>query len=255
MSTENHDMTLSRRRRLGPPWAWLLTLALLAALFAGWPELDLQVSTWAAHADGGGRFAWGDAWPVQAAYQLVPWLTRLALLLGLLLWFWPRWRRRGEPGWVRWRLRARPLLWLLVVGVWLVVNAGFKEHWGRPRPVQVQAFGGEHPFRSVAQPSELCRSNCAFVSGHAAAGYALMGVGLLAPRRRRLAWARAGLVAGLLLGLGRVLQGGHFASDVLFAGLIVWGVAQVVRHGLLRARLRRWRRQPLKPATRRWLTA
>jgi lipid A 4'-phosphatase len=240
-------MNKTQGRRLTPPLAWLLTLLLLVGLFAGWPELDLQISAWAERAGSTSAtpFAWGEAWPVQQAYLLVPWLTRLTLLAGLLLWFWPRWRRQTGAGWVRWRLRARPLLWLLVAGVWLVVNAGFKTHWGRPRPVQVQAFGGEHPFRSIAQPSALCSSNCAFVSGHAAAGYALMGVGLLAPRRRRLAWARAGLVGGLLLGLGRVLQGGHFASDVLFAGLFIWGVAQLLRQALLHARLRRWRRRPI----------
>jgi hypothetical protein len=51
--------------------------------------------------------------------------------------------------------------------------------------------------------------------------------------------------------LGRVLQGGHFASDVLFAGLFIWGVAQLLRQALLHARLRRWRRtgSPHEPAS------
>ena len=53
-------------------------------------------------------------------------------------------------------------------------------------------------------------------------------------------WAAAtqGVVAGLLVGAGRVLQGGHFLSDIVLAGLVMHGVCLLIRAGWLRWRLR-----------------
>jgi membrane-associated PAP2 superfamily phosphatase len=46
----------------------------------------------------------------------------------------------------------------------------------------------------------------------------------------------------LAIGLVRMIQGGHFASDVLFACLVIWGVGITIRRVALIWRLRRWRR-------------
>src|SRR5205807_2428943 len=74
--------------------------------------------------------------------------------------------------------------------------------------------------------------NCAFVAGDAAAGYFLLAFALLARRRRALAIAGA-LAAGTALGAVRVIQGGHFLSDVVFAGWFVGGVVWLLHHGLM----------------------
>ena len=243
--TSTSPLTGKRRRSrpaIGPALQWLLLTLLACAVFTLWPGIDLAVSDAAMRAAGdpeagAPRYGWGAHPLVQASYWSVPTLGRLALLASLVLWAWRR--PLHSAFWRRWRGRAPWIVAMLVLGVWLLVNEGFKEHWGRPRPGAVATLGGEQPFRSIAQPSALCASNCSFPSGHAAQGYALMVVGLLGAPHRRRAWVRAGLVAGLLIGAGRVLQGGHFLSDILFAGLLIWGVTLLLRTVAVR---RRWQR-------------
>jgi membrane-associated phospholipid phosphatase len=53
-----------------------------------------------------------------------------------------------------------------------------------------------------------------------------------APRRRRAAVAGA-LAVGAALGLARVAQGGHFLSDVVFAGLLTYGIAWVLHRWIV----------------------
>jgi membrane-associated PAP2 superfamily phosphatase len=107
-----------------------------------------------------------------------------------------------------------------------LVNVVYKEHWGRPRPEHVTAFGGDRPFLRVLQPGS--EPGHSFPSGHAAAGFYLIGPAFLIYRRRpRLAAALfvMGLMAGTTIGLGRIIQGRHFASDVLWSAGIVYFTA------------------------------
>ena len=46
----------------------------------------------------------------------------------------------------QWRLPGAFLVILLVVGPGLLVNAVFKDHWGRPRPREIVQFGGQKQF-------------------------------------------------------------------------------------------------------------
>ena len=57
--------------------------------------------------------------------------------------------------------------------------------------------------------------------------------------RRR--WLKVGLLAGLAAGLIRIAQGGHFLSDVLFSGWVMWLCAALLREAWLRLRMRRRR--------------
>ncbi len=166
----------------------------------------------------------GPAWPLGARapwtllYRAVPWLTALllggslAVLVGARRW----------PALRPWRTGAGALLLTLLLGPGLLVNGVFKDHWGRPRPRQVAELGGDRPYAPPLQP-HFGAGGRSFPSGHASVGFSLLAL-WLAWRRRRPRLARAmlalALALGGLTGVARMAAGGHFLSDVLWAGLL-----------------------------------
>ncbi len=117
---------------------------------------------------------------------------------------------------------------LLITGPGLLVESGLKSLWGRPRPWQCQEFDGTMDFLPLGVWGTQRIPNSSFPSGHAAAAFFLMGPGfVISPNRSRLrnGWLWGGLGYGCVMGLTRVLQGGHFLSDVMWAGVIVYFVA------------------------------
>lgn len=135
----------------------------------------------------------------------------------------------------RWRRPALFLVLVAAVGPGILVNGLLKDHYGRPRPREVQALGGTERFLPVWVPGPD-REAKSFPCGHCAMGFYLATPYLVLRRRRRrlaLAFAAAGLLAGGLLGVARMAAGGHFLSDVVWAGGVVWLVA-VALHRLLR---------------------
>ncbi|RWX49504.1 PAP2 superfamily protein, partial [Candidatus Electrothrix marina] len=68
-------------------------------------------------------------------------------------------------------------------------------------------------------------SNSSFPSGHAAIAFFLMAPWfVLRDRKQRYAEAFliSGLLFGTLVGIARILQGGHFVSDILWAGGLLY---------------------------------
>nr|WP_284694654.1 phosphatase PAP2 family protein [Geomonas sp. Red32] len=129
------------------------------------------------------------------------------------------------------RKRALFVVLLLVIGPGLLVNTVFKDHWGRPRPTQLQIFNGKEmaSYHQVWERGESGTGH-SFPSGHSSAAFYLMFPYFLlrrrSPAKARLALA-GGIGYGLFMGVARMAQGGHFPSDVLWAGGIVYltGVA------------------------------
>lgn len=244
----------------------------LVAVFTLWPELDLWTSGEFRAADG--SFT-GNGWPwVRVLYRGIPVSGWLMGLVGLAVlaavrhtgsrnwrWLrragaWIRWRRvfgsastalgrrifQAHPLGHRWSRRLVALTWVSLLGSLLVVNLGFKEYWGRARPVQVTQFGGAQHFTPALEPTNQCGHNCSFVSGHAATGFVIMAVGLMGSVATRRRWLLAGLAWGGIASLARIMQGGHFLSDTLFAGVAVWATGWIVRELWLRHVALRWRR-------------
>ncbi len=96
------------------------------------------------------------------------------------------------------------------------MNWGFKEHWQRARPYQVDHFGGTQQFTRAAVITDQCDNNCSFVSGHVACGFFFSSLMLIQLRRRK-AWLLAGTAAGLAIGFSRMSAVAHWFSDVLWA--------------------------------------
>lgn len=218
-------------------WAWGLAGVLLSVvLFMLWPTLDLQISLWFFDPALPGFPAKRVAWVLQL-YHLAPLVNQILLLCSVLVlitaWLKPTWINQ------RWRQRSMAWALMMVLGIGVVVDWALKDHVGRARPEQSQAFGGLLQSRPLFEFDRACDVNCSFVSGHAAGGFALMAWGMWAPRRQRQQWLALGAVAGLGIGAVRVAQGGHFVSDVIFAGWVIWLIYQGIRHAWLHWRLRR----------------
>jgi lipid A 4'-phosphatase len=196
---------------------------LTAIVFAVNPKLDLTISamffeplrrTFPAQGDwflAGFRFA--TSWVIVIAIA-IPSIS----LIGKML--FPA-RPALVPG------RAMLLILLsIAIGPGLLVNAGLKEHWNRPRPGAVKEFGGPFVFKPWWDASGQCRSNCSFVSGESAAAFAMLAPATLVAGPWRVAAIGAAMVFGTLMALLRVVFGGHFFTDVVFAGalsaLLVW---------------------------------
>ncbi|MFZ0449622.1 MAG: phosphatase PAP2 family protein [Desulfatiglandaceae bacterium] len=120
----------------------------------------------------------------------------------------------------RWRKIGLFLSLVMLVGPGLVVNATFKHHWGRPRPRQIQEFGGNQRFLPVWQKG-IGGEGKSFPSGHASVAFYLF-TPFFFLRRNGKKWGIfflcLGTSYGLFMGAARMVQGGHFPSDVLWAG-------------------------------------
>lgn len=226
------------RTRVQERLAFAALLALAVWVFETWPLLDLWASSqFYAHE----RFQGAGWFWVWLLYEWSPTVARglvaLALLSMALTLVWPSVLSR------RWARRAAALVLVAGLGVGLFVHNVLKDHWGRPRPVLTQEFGGVHPFQPPLQPSSLCPRNCSFVSGHAAGGFMLLSIGLMGSRRTRWRWWALGVLAGGTIGLARIAAGGHYLSDIVFSFLALWALAMALREVWLRMALMRRRRR------------
>jgi lipid A 4'-phosphatase len=222
--------------------AYAAALALAALLFLLFPGIDL----WASglfYRPGEGFFL-GASWPARAVYAAVPYLVD-AVVVGVPAFYLVSALRRRPLARIDGPAAAFLLL-SLAFGPGLVVNAAFKDHWGRARPAQVTEFGGTRQFTAAPLPADQCARNCSFPAGHPAVGFYLVSFAFLVreARRRRLAIGAA-MAAGGLIGLVRLMQGGHFLSDVVFSGLIVYATSWLTYHAVMTRD--RWRRIPLPP--------
>lgn len=112
------------------------------------------------------------------------------------------------------------LLAMLIIGPGNAVNMGFKDNWGRARPIHISKFGGERQFSPAQVPGDQCKRDCFFISSDSSPGFTLVALGLASPHRRRF-----GIVPGFLAGTGsgtaRVSIGAHFVNDIVFAGVLM----------------------------------
>ena len=119
---------------------------------------------------------------------------------------------------------------LMILGPGLVVNAIFKNNWGRPRPEDCTIFRGEYQFVSVWSEGDDDGINGSFPAGHPSVGFFLFFL-FFVYRKRNKAAAYSGLILGLvyggILGLARIVQGGHFTSDVLWCGGFIYLIALI----------------------------
>lgn len=193
--------------------AALLTLAVLTFLIR-WFGWDLRFSSWFHHSSKGWYLA--DAQPWKAIYlfgTLPAILCAAGAVVAFVAGFKVAWLRR-------WRKLCLFLVLALIVGPGLVVNAALKDNWGRPRPRQVEEFGGNERFEPVLR-FEPDSGGKSFPCGHCSMGFYFLALYLFLRRIRSRWWLPTllgSLALGTAIGMARIVQGGHFPSDVLWSG-------------------------------------
>jgi lipid A 4'-phosphatase len=158
---------------------------------------------------------------LQFICKVVDVIGRLALLTSILALLWYLIRKNARA------FYAGVVLASLLAGPLYMVNGVFKEEWGRARPNTVEQFSGAKKFTAAWQMTNQCAHNCAFTSGHAAAGFALC-VGFFVSRRK--VWLPAGIALGGAIGVIRIVMGAHFLSDVIFSFFLVFISSAVVTY-------------------------
>jgi lipid A 4'-phosphatase len=213
----------------------LAIAAVAGVVFGAFAPLDLQISGWFFDPDskqfvlnrliGLGQHTW-----LAAARDVSMWIIAamaappvLALIIKLV--------RPQLPLVIPGRTIVYLLLTLaLAPGV--MANGILKDHWGRSRPIDVTDFAGTDRFVPWWDPRGDCSQNCSFVSGESSGAFwALAPASLAPPHLRPLAYG-AVVVFGTAVGILRVAFGGHFFSDVVFAGVFTFLIVWLV-HGLL----------------------
>ncbi|MEM7619136.1 MAG: phosphatase PAP2 family protein [Pseudomonadota bacterium] len=188
-----------------------------AFIFVSFPNLDIAVSALFYH---GQRTFLFDIWQIGPILRFLFQLFFTTLCIGVLISLYICTHSKNSvfnltfPKWMF-------LTLCLIIGPGLVANTLLKDNWGRARPHYIQQFDGQQKFTPVMQVSDQCQRNCSFISGEAAMIFVgFFALALIFPlHAQNLIFY--GILAGMASGAVRILQGGHFLSDVLFSGIIM----------------------------------
>jgi membrane-associated PAP2 superfamily phosphatase len=116
------------------------------------------------------------------------------------------------------------ILLFLAIGPGLVVNVLLKDQLGRPRPREVVEFGGSDQYTPCWQLGTAGK-NSSFPSGHAAVAFFMIAPWFVLRDEKygvAVGFLVFGMSLGTLVGIARILQGGHFVSDVIWSGGLIY---------------------------------
>ncbi|WP_299443699.1 phosphatase PAP2 family protein [uncultured Rhodospira sp.] len=197
---------------------WCPGFLALVMVFVAFPHVDLAVS--ALFYDPATQRFVTEGPLLNLIRKGVPPILYAVLVFLALVWAGDRLIPGPRATWPTGRQLAFLVL-SLALGPGLIVNGLFKEFWGRARPNDITLFGGEADFTPAWMIADHCATNCSFVSGHGAMGFWVIAFALLVPTRWRRRAVVAALLFGAVVGGARIVVGGHFLSDIVFAAVIV----------------------------------
>lgn len=213
-----------------PSYFWWLPLLLFALFMPFSARIDLQIASYLYGSEGFYKQA-DPRHPIYSmlfSYGEIPgWVLGIGAAAVLVLSFL-------YPLFWRYRRAACVITLTFLIGAGLLVNVLLKEYWGRPRPKQLVQFGGTEAFRPFYSPIWNHRTDQfkSFPSGHATMGFLFLSLGLVG-RYEQKRWLYVtgmafGVIFGSVLSYTRLIQGGHFFTDVLAAGFLMWLLAILI---------------------------
>lgn len=192
---------------------WILLVSCMAILGYGlFPRADIVISTVFYSPEHGFALEWHPL--LRNIYLAVRHVSNAYIVALLVI------ALSGAccSGWRHWRA-WRYLALVLLIGPLLMIEGLSKEYIQRPRPREIVEFGGKLDY---VPPLAIGRQGGkSFVSNHAAAGFYVIAFAFLLQGKKRILIYTIGLTLGAAIGMVRVIQGGHFISDIVFSGLIM----------------------------------
>ncbi len=124
----------------------------------------------------------------------------------------------------------------VVLGPGLLVSWILKPYWGRPRPADITATGGTQEYHKVSTPAGT-KGGKSFPCGHCSMGFSLASGAAFYSFHPVLSVCAlvGGIAYGGLLGATRIIQGGHFPTDVLWAGILMLMLITILYYFVFRA--------------------
>jgi len=188
-------------------------------------DLDLSISRIFFSSQNGWYLGDSQPWRFLYYYGTIPGLTlTIVALIGSIF--------VSVIPWLR-SCRRHMLLILLVsvFGAGIIVNGILKPYWGRPRPRQVTEFSGQWEFHHPYRPG-IPGKGQSFPCGHCTMGFLFTTFFFARDRRRWVALVAGsfGVIYGLLIGIGRIIQGAHFATDVIWSFGVILLTAMVMHY-------------------------
>ncbi|MEX0792543.1 MAG: phosphatase PAP2 family protein [Pirellulaceae bacterium] len=196
-----------------------LVLVIAITIVCRLTSLDLWVSQ-LFYSESEQAFWFGGTFVGGVIYYFAPLPGVVIASFGIAIFILGPWIEPLRP----WRKQCLLFALVVIIGPGLLINSLLKPHWNRPRPSQLVEFGGRTTYVPPAMVSNHENAK-SFPSGHASMGFVFMAPAFLIFRHRP--WlAGSFLFLGLFLGGGigvcRIAEGGHFLSDVVWSGAIVY---------------------------------
>lgn len=204
---------------------WLIILivaAILSTLPFWFSDLDISIASYFYQSTAAKGLEWTyRKFPLwDFFYHTVPVFATLLGLIGIEIIV----LGSIKPHWRRWRLYGWFIVLTIALGPGLLVNIIFKDHWGRPRPCEIETFGKNAAYLPPLIP-DFSSDSKSFPCGHCAVAFSFATFYfILSPQ-----WTIfskliliASLIAAGLVGISRMAAGGHFLSDVLWSGVLTY---------------------------------
>lgn len=195
-------------------------------LILAWTGADLSVSRYFSQNDWGiGKLPF-----FQWLYEYGAYISIALFILALFIWILSYKYKQI----IKYRNVCILLVLTTVLGSGLLINGILKPYWGRPRPVQIEEFGGPWEYREFYEPGIPAKGQ-SFPSGHVS----IMAVLIVAAavRKENAPLALVGTIVGgcltVAMAICRMAQGGHFLTDTIWAFSVISLTALILQKSFL----------------------